>query len=905
MSIINRELVKAINSGKCIVVVGSGPSIEMGLTSWNQLAEQLITKLSLDEHKSDIQKCRYLLRDHKYPEIFSVCEKLLGKDIIKDVLVREYRTNRVNGKSYGFIANWPFALYLTTNYDDCMYNHVRALGVPILQKLNSHADFASLNAIEKDIVFKIHGDYNDYDNIVLTHEQYSEFISSPQRKYWREKICAALHMLPVLIIGYSVSDPDFLEQLERAKEIAIRASVFMIAADMGQELARDLNLNNGIKVITYRNQGENHSELIKLLKRYDSFIARRKSPNIGKQEIPFDEVETASSILIFTRIASTNSTTDCQLKSFMGLIIDELYKLPEGESISEQELLDCATKRLFTSTIDIESFSLAIDKLTEYGYVRTVDNAVTLLAAGKEIYGRAYSGKHNKESRFKIVCRDYLKKYCTSISDEEITSITDKLIAGLVISFRRRGIEIVRSLIGQGTMDFSSSTDMIEVINGQFSDLSSNETKAAAADLLIDVILSPTEAVKEYLVMLSQGFFAYHALGLDKKSLLFRKELAKNSSWIIDSSILIPLVAKDCDSHEFAIDLLNRMKSCELNLISTDHIIQEVVHHAMWMINNYINCSYSSAELLAIIVDSPGHKPNLFINGYVNWSITQSSPSVRKYIEYCLPDTFGKHYEDRIRNILLSEFIQLLDYGKLTGDGQEYFAEIGTQTETIRRKREERGTIRGADGGDHQCTTEAEVVIVCKKENYSFLTSSTFLDANLPQDKKFSWNPDTMYKFLTTISSDLPDVDLLYQSMIQEYYYSGFDVMDQSSVKEYFKEPIRQASLEIEDVKNEYSSEIRNPLIRNAIDRFDTLDDLSKPFYARQISEYIIRNRSKVLVDKEKGIDEKLKTLELTEKERKEYKTLKAKESNRKTTHKKNKQKKANKGKRRNRKGKR
>lgn len=905
MSIISRELVKAINSGKCIAVVGSGPSIEMGLMSWNQLAEQFIGSMSPESNKGEIQKCKYLLRDHKFPEIFSICEKILGQKTIKEVLIKEYSTNQLNGRSYGYISNWPFALYLTTNYDNCMCNHVRELGVPVLQKLNSHTDFASLNAIEKDIVFKIHGDPTDYGSLVLTQEQYNEFIASPERKYWREKICAVLHMLPVLIIGYSVSDPDFLEQLERAKEIAIQTSVFMIAADMGHEQARDLNLNYGIKVITYRNHGGNHIELIKLLKRYDPFIARRKSPNIGKQEIPFDEVETASSLLIFTRIASTNSTTDCQLKSFMGLIIDDLYRLPEGQSATRQELIDCATKRLFTNTIDVESFSLAIDKLTEFGYVRTVDDTLLLLASGREIYGRSFAGKHNIDSRFKIVCCDYLKKNCPAILDVEMQGVIDKLIAGLVISFRRRGIEIVRNLIGQGTMDLSSSTDMIEVINSQFSDLSSNEIKAAAADLLIDVILNPDEAVKEYLVMLSQGFFAYHALGLDKKSLMFRKEIAKNSSWIIDSSILIPLVAKNCDSHEFAVDLLKRMKSCELNLISTEHIIQEVISHALWMINNYINCSYSSAELLAIIIDSPGHKPNLFINGYVNWSISQSAPSVKKYIEYCLPKSYGKRYEDRIINILLSEFIQLLDYGKLTDYNESYFSEISTQTEIIRRKREERGTIRGTDGGDHQCTTEAEVVIICKKENYSFLTSSIFLDANLPQAKKFSWNPDTMYKFLTTISSDLPDVDLLYQSMIQEYYYSGFDVMDQSAVKEYFKEPIRQASLEIEEVKNEYSTELRNPLIRIALDRFETLDDLHKPFYARQISEYIIRSRSKVLVDKEKGIDEKIKALELADKERKEYKTLKAKEANRKTAQKKIKPKKVNKGKRRKRKGKR
>ncbi|MDZ4121870.1 MAG: hypothetical protein U1C33_05580, partial [Candidatus Cloacimonadaceae bacterium] len=129
MSIMNREFIKAINSGLCVVIVGSGPSNEMGLPTWNEIASRATDSMEKDKHKDAIFRCKYLLQDKKYPEVFSECEKVLGHKYLVSLVRDAYTCTAANGRSYQFLSSWPFLMYLTTNFDDCLEHHLRQAGV--------------------------------------------------------------------------------------------------------------------------------------------------------------------------------------------------------------------------------------------------------------------------------------------------------------------------------------------------------------------------------------------------------------------------------------------------------------------------------------------------------------------------------------------------------------------------------------------------------------------------------------------------------------------------------------------------------------------------------------------------------------------------------------------------------
>jgi len=86
MSTIDRELVMAINSGRCLAVVGSDPSNEEGVLSWEALTDQAISLLRSSGDISGTALAERLYSQKKYPEVFGVLEKKLGRDCLVELV---------------------------------------------------------------------------------------------------------------------------------------------------------------------------------------------------------------------------------------------------------------------------------------------------------------------------------------------------------------------------------------------------------------------------------------------------------------------------------------------------------------------------------------------------------------------------------------------------------------------------------------------------------------------------------------------------------------------------------------------------------------------------------------------------------------------------------------------------
>src|SRR5690554_5972439 len=123
---IPQELVRKINRGRCLVLVGSGLSCDAGYPSWKTLAEKTTKYLIEKKYVEDNREYIYYLENEKYPELFSQAEKDVGDreklcDIVCEILEP---IAEVNGNMYDLICRWPFACYLTTNFDDELYLHL-------------------------------------------------------------------------------------------------------------------------------------------------------------------------------------------------------------------------------------------------------------------------------------------------------------------------------------------------------------------------------------------------------------------------------------------------------------------------------------------------------------------------------------------------------------------------------------------------------------------------------------------------------------------------------------------------------------------------------------------------------------------------------------------------------------
>jgi hypothetical protein len=125
------------------------------------------------------------------------------------------------GEALGVLAELPFPMYLTTNYDDLIYLALRGKGK------QPHRDYCRWNiegysvreeqpipdiSIDKPLVFHLHGFNENVESLVLTEDDYLEFLVNIAK--WEEHLVPpsvqeAMARTSLLFIGYALEDWSF------------------------------------------------------------------------------------------------------------------------------------------------------------------------------------------------------------------------------------------------------------------------------------------------------------------------------------------------------------------------------------------------------------------------------------------------------------------------------------------------------------------------------------------------------------------------------------------------------------------------------------------------------------------------------------------------------------------------
>ena len=872
MAVFERDLIRAINSGQCFALVGTGPSCELGVPSWKHLAEIVIGEMNPSQMKNTIDQCKSLLSSNNYPKIFSLVEKIIGRKKLLNIVNKSLtRITKKKGQIYKLIASWPFTCYLTTNFDDYLSDHLEEINNFFSTRRNSREDLSLLRARSKKMIFKIHGDVSVPEDIVLTSEQYLDFKNSPTRGYWRKKIQSVLHMVDLVIIGYSAKDPDFQDQLERAKTVASPTHpIFMFAANLEIDQIRKYYQKYNIRIIPYSTIDGSHRELIRLLKRYDPFISKRESPLLGLEPIDESISNLAASMYLFTQLRLSNTKNTCIEKTYASVILQILSEHSEKDSIKIDDLSELLAKKTFAaSSVAPISMRKALESLHSLGFIKMLadDFSITLETKGKEAIVRIKAERELLQEKFEKECSIFLNREHPTLKPKAVIFIINTLRKGLVRAYEKRGIEIAQSVLSNKAVDISNATDILDIINKESSVLSGHYQRTAFAELMIEVILRPNENIKEYMVALSQGYFAYHALGLEPRCSKERIELAIKKMWILDSSILLPILALNCPNHNYAKDLLIKMQDLGMKYYTTENLFKEVIDHAWWAINNFQEAPYDSPDLLQAAISGPGYKQNLFVDGYINWSVVKGRPSFHQYMRECLGSNNGKDFASSIEKKIEDLEIEIIDFHQQAPEELEEIENIAKDIEQLRIKY---GTYRGQP----QCWAEAEVVRFTEKENSIFLSQSIVLDKLQRTQQRMTWKPESMYRFLSLFSDAPTNSEFLYDCMIQDFYYVGFNIVDEKAFSKYVAPIIHQTRMEFEQEKEKYEETLGKRNFEEFKDKYDRIPDEQKPFYSMQFAFYVASKEATRRKEAERKMFEAKETKKMTDKEREELERL-------------------------------
>jgi hypothetical protein len=211
-------LVSRINKGLCTPFIGAGACAGV-LPTGAELAKKWV-----GEFKYPLKDCADLTKVAEY--IAQKYDHMKPKEAIQEFLGEQKPPDFENlNQPHRFLAELPLPIYMTTNYDNFMFEALKATkrkepkrdfsrwqeslkSEPIVFK-TGHERYEP--TVANPVVFHLHGCSDKSQSIVISEDDYLDFIIALWRDKWvlPERIKAAFADTTLLFLGYRLADWDF------------------------------------------------------------------------------------------------------------------------------------------------------------------------------------------------------------------------------------------------------------------------------------------------------------------------------------------------------------------------------------------------------------------------------------------------------------------------------------------------------------------------------------------------------------------------------------------------------------------------------------------------------------------------------------------------------------------------
>ena len=840
----DKRLIRSINNGRCFVLVGSGPSCEVGYPSWQRLAELTYAELKKRNSVSDSNSYEKYLEDKKYPEFFRQAERDLGDrfalvDMIKPLLNPSVK-NR--GVLYELLSKWPFACYLTTNYDDEIANYLSNLKEHFTVIRNRQEDFYSLRDGASHLIQKLHSDLNFPDEVVLTSADYRRLYVEDSGQYFRDKLRHIFEYFDIFIIGHSLSDPDIDHVLQLAcKTASPQHPIYMAAADFTTADEQEYLEKYNIVLVQYSNRDGRHSELQRMLRAVDRFIVPRYRlrERIETAARPKEEVESAIALFLFRRLQGVEATDYLSPLILSGLLS------ADDKGIAKEDVTSIPTLKDFTKegTNSTEAIIDAMDNLVNQGLVADVAEKFSITGSGRAKVSEYQAVRETeKDQAYGQFCLNLKNSYggLTDIQLEECQRLAEEV---MVASFANRGLAIANQIFSSQSASPDELSDVFGLVSDKAAEIEDMGLRAAFVEAVHEFLVEPSPPQRQYLASVSQGYFLYHLLGLDPKFCQVRQDIFDRTLWLNDSSVFLPWIAVGCHNHDYAVELFQTLTAAGAILYTTPKLMQEAWEHFEWAVRFMKTTGAETPEFLRAAVVKGSYRQNLFLDGYIRLSADGRVGSFKEYLEITFTRGVDRTAFD---NRFISAGIFVKSISDMTGFVQDDWGEIEEAKGRIQKEREDKGTYRSP----LQVESEAEIWVLIngfRSGKYSipgvdavleriyFVSQSRVLDKVFQPEAVSTWTPEAVYRYLSALPGKQTNPDLLQQCMLNEYYYAGISFIDKDRYIRFFGPSIDAAKASYEKEKTNYIADLEETYTRHLDEAFDKAPDLEKPFFVAQM----------------------------------------------------------------------
>ena len=148
-------------------------------------------------------------------EIAQYYEDKFGRQGLNSLVFNEFDKIPKNNENINWLSKMPISEYWTTNYDHVIEQAIKKQGKSY-QKLVKKEDFKYHKIGREVAIYKMHGDKDSPDDVVLTKEDYQNY--DIDRGIFTRMLSVELIRKSFVFIGFSFNDPNLERILSIAKQ---------------------------------------------------------------------------------------------------------------------------------------------------------------------------------------------------------------------------------------------------------------------------------------------------------------------------------------------------------------------------------------------------------------------------------------------------------------------------------------------------------------------------------------------------------------------------------------------------------------------------------------------------------------------------------------------------------------
>ena len=860
---IKNELINLINDNEIWAFVGSGPSVDSGYPSWYKLIEDVVDNIKNKEDLlKDIDFQRY--RDNgKYPDCFSMIEEVIGREKLLKLVTRILSHNKNAGKISNYIAEFPFKGYITSNYDDLiertLFNNNQPGWISIG---NTQNEIDNTTGSPKKIVWHIHGSTNlekDRSNLILTQKDYDNLYLVPNPMI--EQIKSLMSQNRLLFIGFGFNDFELQRILNKIGMFCspARPAYAFLGFDKGiKERPHDEMLKKmNIDLIDYDVEKHSHRKLEDLLEIYSSMILKRSQQFGGeKRKCPSYDPETTSLLIFNELVIKSNIKFD---ENVVILIIQSLILtlLKTRDNITTENMIELISSRVsLLSTYNIskintssECFKKAISDSLLNGYIssKTVDSQLkfSLTPQGDGYFTKSHGTMKRIKLQFISSTKTRLSRN-VDINIDEINSISEIILTFIndLVEKRSIGVQFASHVKESEERDYHILA-LMKSIPEYLTQLENHQQALAFINVIKEIFTNPTDEERSYIGLSLQARFSIHLLGLDQNMLKLRIKELKNSFYIIDSSIIIPLLAISSSAHKSALKLIKSLKKNNCMIITTPLLHYEVKEHLCWAYNK-IKDSNNNQSILNYFLSQSGNRQNAFLNAYIKEVASGNLNDFDSYLQkifqvVTLKKITPNDFEGYIEKSLSKYELNIIDIRNLHGFKEEFLFEIDDNQSKIKEIRMKQNSFKH----DRQVEAEAVALTMIKKirsselfiddaslENGYFVSNTKILDELLDDELPVVLKLDTLLQIVASLDNwSIDELGFLTDSLVREFQSRVMNVLDYRNFRSIFSPLIHATKKDYNEHYEHFKNIYRLKYNEDLEEAVKNLNDIEFPVF--------------------------------------------------------------------------